>query len=138
MLIRQAKKEDYPQIIKLISEIEQTYPGFEPNSFWVAETDNFIVGTVRLIEIGNFVFLESLASKQDHQGQGVAKKLLEESLKNIKKDIYLFTIIPDFFKKFGFEPISHIPTSLPSKERYECQYCEPDKCKAMVKYAANS
>ena len=135
MLVRPAKTEDYPEIIKLISEIDEAYPGFAPDSFWVAEEVGTIVGTVRLIDYPNFVFLESLAVKNDHQGQGIAQKLITDSLKTIKKDIYLYTIIPDFFKKFGFEPITPTPSFLPGKTRYECQFCQPKKCVTMVRYA---
>jgi len=134
MLIRKAKEEDYPEIIKLISEIDETYPGFEPNSFWVAE-DNGLVGTVRLIDYPDFVFLESLAVKKDQHGQGIARKILDQALKPIKKDIYLHTIIPELFKKFGFEPITPTPSFLPGKTRYECQFCEPSRCTTMVRYA---
>jgi len=135
MLVRPAKAEDYPEIIKLISEIDEAYPGFAPDSFWVAEEVGTIVGTVRLIYYPNFVFLESLAVKKDHQGLGIAKKLLADSLKTIKKDIYLYTIIPDFFQKIGFTPISPPPDFLPGKARYECQFCKPSNCTAMVRYA---
>jgi len=39
---------------------------------------------------------------------------------------------PDFFEKFGFIKTAPI-ANLPSKNTYECEYCQPNKCVTMVK-----
>ena len=53
-------------------------------------------------------------------------------LKNIQKKVYLYTILPAFFKKYGFKETLPLP-SLPSRENLGCPECLPEKCVCMVK-----
>jgi len=64
-----------------------------------------------------------------------------------KKPIYLYTIIPDFFIRFGFKslttqppnnPTTHQPISLPPKSPYGCDQCLPGQCVTMVKYPGDT
>jgi len=140
--IRPAQDTDYPQVKKLLEELDLYYSGLEFKDFWVAEEKGKIVGTAQLEEFPDFLFLGSVGIAADQQKHGIAKALLDTMLKNHKIDVYLYTIIPEFFKKFGFEPITpHSPfriphSELPTKERYECADCHLDRCITMVKHAA--
>jgi N-acetylglutamate synthase-like GNAT family acetyltransferase len=130
--IRKAAKKDNPQILKLLKEVDLYYQGLELKNFWVAEKDEKIIGTVQLTDHKKFVFLGSLSVSQDEQGKGVGSCLLNIAIKDTLKPIYLYTVIPDFFKKHGFTTTDPIP-HLPSKDRYQCEYCFADKCVTMVK-----
>ncbi|MFH1362335.1 MAG: GNAT family N-acetyltransferase [bacterium] len=136
--IRQARESDNPQIIKLLKELDLYYKGLELKDFWLAEKAGETIGAVKLANYDNFVYLEALGTAQKDRHLGVARKLLSETLPKISKDIYLYTIIPDFFHKFGFELISRPKILLPSKEKCECENCQPNQCVTMVKYVKNS
>lgn len=130
--IRPAGKNDRKAILKVLKELDLFYPTLSLEGFWVAETDGKIVATLQLAEHEDFIFLGSLAVVKEEQGKGVGHALLEKVLRSCRKNIYLYTIIPDFFKKFGFRITAPVP-GLPSKDRYECEYCHPEKCVCMVR-----
>ena len=121
-------------MIKLLKDLDLFYPTLSPEGFWVAEKGGRIIGAVQLEEQDEFFFLGSLAVAQTEQKKGAGRALLKNALRSCRKNIYLYTIIPEFFEKFGFKIAPPIP-GLPSKDRYECEYCRPDKCVTMVKFA---
>lgn len=133
--IRPAKDNDNPALKQLLLKLDLYYSTLEMKDFWVAEDQGKIVGAVQLQEHDNFIFLGSLGVLPDQQKHGLAKALLNKVLPGCKKDIYLYTIIPDFFKKFGFSVTSPLP-NLPTKANYECEACHSDQCVTMVRHAA--
>lgn len=131
--IKRAQKKDYKSIHDLLKELDLLYPGQNFDNFWVAANGSSIIGTVSLQEHENYTFLDSLGIQPEFQNHGIARLLLNRVLELPQKDIYLYTIIPDFFRKFGFKNTPSLP-NLPTKDQYECEYCHPDKCVCMVKY----
>ena len=130
--IRKANKNDEKSILKILKELDLFYPSLALKDFWVAEKDNKIVGAVKLEELGKFFFLSSLCILPKLQKQGIGSALMKETLKATNKNVCLYTIIPEYFKKFGFR-ITAPPPFLPSKEPFECEYCHPEKCVCMIK-----
>ncbi|MCX5726367.1 MAG: GNAT family N-acetyltransferase, partial [Candidatus Saganbacteria bacterium] len=127
-----AQNKDLEKIPKILEEADLHYPGEVLNDFWVAEKDKDIIGVVRLEENKDFFFLTSLGVAKENRNQGVAAALLKTILEKANKNVYLYTIIPDFFKKLGFE-LTEKPVNLPSKELFGCRDCAPSKCVCMVR-----
>lgn len=130
--IRSAASNDQAAIIRLLNEADLRYTGETYDGFWLAEQDGQVVGIVRLEEHPEFIFLTSLGVAQAALHQGVASALMTFAIDRSKKPLYLYTIIPDFFQKFGFVIIPHLP-ALPSKAPYGCEECFPGQCVTMVK-----
>ncbi|MCU0641896.1 MAG: GNAT family N-acetyltransferase [Candidatus Margulisbacteria bacterium] len=98
----------------------------------MAEVDGQVVGVVRLEEHEQFFFLTSLGVLPEHEKKGVASALLHFVLQERAKPVYLYTIIPDFFRRFGFQETAPV-TGLPAKKIYGCDRCYPGQCVVMVK-----
>ncbi len=130
--IRPAGKNDRKAIIRLLKKLDLFYPTLSAEGFWVAEKDGKVIATVQLAEHEDFIFLGSLAVVEEEQKKGVARTLVEKALGSCRRNIYLYTIIPEFFEKFGFQITASIP-GLPSKDRYECEACHSEKCVCMVR-----
>ena len=130
--IRPAGKKDQKAIVRILKDLDLFYPTLAMAGFWVAEKDGRIIGTLQLADRKDFIFLGSLAVVKEEEKKGVARALLEKSLKTCRQNIYLYTIIPEFFQKFGFQITTPVP-GLPSKDRYECEYCYPEKCVCMMR-----
>ncbi len=130
--IRKAKEEDNKEIYKLLEEVDEQTSEMTFDDFWVGDMEGKIVGTAKLEEFDDFFFLSSLSVKSEFQGKGVAKAMMEHLLKGTKKDIYIYTVLPEFFKKFNFKAVS-APSKLPSKSNFECERCYPEKCVCMVR-----
>ncbi|NQT29523.1 MAG: GNAT family N-acetyltransferase [Candidatus Saganbacteria bacterium] len=131
--IRKATDKDYPEVLEILEKLDLYYSTLEPEDFFVAEKEDKIVGCVQLQKHKDFLFLGSLATIEEERNSGVARALLKSLTKGDSPPIYLYTIIPEFFEKFGFKASSSHP-NLPSKNQYECTYCDPNQCVCMVKY----
>lgn len=132
--IRPAQKKEHKEILSILKILDLYYPSQSLENFWVVEKDRKIVAVVQLNEYKDFFFLNSLGVIKNQRRKGIASSLLKEILKNIEKKVYLYTIQPEFFKKFGFK-ITPPPPNLPSKDAFECEYCTPEKCVCMLKLA---
>jgi len=132
LTIRPAQETDKKELLKILKTLDLFYPSLSLKNFWVAEKNRKIIGVVQLKKYADFLFLSSLGIIEGERKLGIGAALLREILKNAKKNVYLYTIQPEFFKKFGFEIIPSSP-KLPSKKPLECQSCIPEKCVCMVK-----
>jgi len=130
---RKALTGDKNKILKVLKELNLYYPSQSLEDFWVAEKEDEIIGVARLEEYKDCCFLSSLGILEAHRKKGAASSLLSEMTKGLKKNVYLYTIIPEFFEKFGFEAASLLP-GLPPKEPLECKNCFPNRCVCMAKF----
>jgi N-acetylglutamate synthase-like GNAT family acetyltransferase len=132
MRFRNAKKADSPQILNLAKKLKLDYSGMEADDFLVAEDSRKIVGICALKKHKDCLELCSLGVDENYRKRGLGKKLVLAVLKKANGEIYLATIIPKFFKKFGFEDSSQIPLSMVKKSDW-CQGCKKELCTIMVK-----
>ncbi len=101
-------------------------------SFSVAEINSEIVGCCALQVIWkNLAEIQSLAVSSDHAGKGIGKELVKNMIKEAKvletEYIFALTLVPDFFKKLGFEVIPK--EKLPMKVWSDCAKCpKQDHC----------
>ncbi len=133
--IRRANQKDTPQIKDILRDLDLYHPSRIPDDFWVADENGKIVGVSCLTDYDDFLFLSSVGVIETHRHKGIAKSILEEIFSGTKKDIYLYTIIPDFFKQFGFQ-IVDAPKKIPSRECLGCESCRLDNCVCMLKTVA--
>jgi len=132
MRLRNATKTDSPQILDLAKKLELDYSGMEADDFLVAEESRKIVGICALKKHKDCLELCSLGVDENYRKLGLGKKLVLGVLKKAKGEVYLATIIPDFFEKFGFKKSTQIPLSMVKKSDW-CQGCKKELCTVMVK-----
>jgi|GEM_PF-306554 N-acetylglutamate synthase-like GNAT family acetyltransferase len=133
--IRLARPEEQPLIAYLEKRLELEVPCLEVNETWLLEVGEEPTGLARITDLGSAFFLSSVGIVPEKRGQGLARKLLETILEGREKDIYLYTIIPEFFFRFGFETTS--PASfLPPRTLFSCHLCEPERCFCLVRRKA--
>jgi N-acetylglutamate synthase-like GNAT family acetyltransferase len=130
--IRNATKKDVETIRQILKDVDEQTSSMSFNNFRVAENEGKIVGTVKLDEYDDFIFLSSLAVSPGMQKRGIAKEIMNHVLKDSTKAIYLYTVLPEFFLKFGFKVVE-APEKLPSKSKNECERCFPEKCVCMMR-----
>jgi N-acetylglutamate synthase-like GNAT family acetyltransferase len=130
--IRKATKQDSGQIMRIISALDLYIPDTTYKGFWLALKKNKIIGLARLANHGDFLFLTSAGVIETERKKGIAAMLLQTILKNADRDVYLYTIIPEFFEKFGFK-ITRETEKIPTRESFGCDRCTPEKCVCMVR-----
>ncbi len=136
MIIRRAGASDREAVYRILKEQDLDYSRLTFDNFWVAEEAGTILGVARLEEFGNFFFLSSVGTAKDEQRKGVASGLLANILEGRGKDTYLYTVIPGFFQKLGFEA-APILCGLPAREVFDCEDCRPPDCICMKRKAGS-
>ncbi|MCX5751323.1 MAG: GNAT family N-acetyltransferase [Candidatus Saganbacteria bacterium] len=131
--LRKAEEKDKKILLKLLTEeFDFYYDGMPLKDFYLINQENETVGTIQLEEHPDYYFLTSLGVKESYRKQGIASFAMNEVLKGKNKSIYLETLIPNFFKQFGFKVVP-CPSFLLPKDPIRCEDCFPDKCVCMVK-----
>jgi len=130
--IEVAKERDYKEIDQILSQLDLYHPQLQDQVFWVAREGDKIVGISCITDYDNFCFLSSVGVLFDHRFKGIATSLLGKISGQQKKDIYLYTITPQFFSRLGFQIISP-PKTIPSRFDLDCENCTTEKCVCMVK-----
>jgi len=132
MKVRKARPEDFAGILKLTASLGLDYPGLENDRAWVAEEDARKIGAVALKRHKDCEELVSLAVDPSFRGQGLGRRLVQSLLKSAPGDIYLATIIPDFFKRCGFNKAEAPPPGM-KKDPAWCEGCPKERCTVMVR-----
>jgi len=132
MSVRKARKADLPQIIRLAKKCDLDYSGMESDSFWVAADGPEVIGIVALKLHPDCAELCALGVDEAKRLKGLGRDLVLALLEKARGDIYLATIIPNFFGKLGFRKATQIPTSMVKKSDW-CGDCRKDLCTVMVK-----
>lgn len=128
--IRDAQKKDLPAIRSLAEAFNLDSEEMRAEEFKVAVENGQIIGICRLRPSRDFFELCSLGVVKSKQGRGVGKLLVHSFLRSAKKEVYLATIIPDYFKKFGFKPLDFTPKFMQKNAEW-CEGCCPERCVVM-------
>ncbi len=132
MRIRKAQQKDWTPILSLAARLSLDYQGMEADDFWVATEGEKIIGICGLRQHGDCQELCSLGVKESFQRKGVGSRLVKRLLQETKGDIYLATIIPQFFTQLGFKKAEAIPSSMVKKAEW-CAGCRRELCTVMLR-----
>lgn len=131
--IRRALKADFPAIEEIIAEFDLGHPSVSRENFWVAADADQVLGVANIQDCGECYYVSAVGVKREYQEKGVARALVSEILQGLKKDVYLYTKMQAFFRKFGFVE-SKTPDMIPSREIYNCGKCRDESiCLCMVR-----
>ncbi len=129
-VIRRARESDWDDIKSLLESMNLAHASISVKNFWIAEDEGRVVGLAQLEKTGGHFFLSSVGVCPDQRGKGIASALLEKMLSQADQVVYLYTVIPDFFKEFGF-----VTTAAPDGDDYrrhfDCMSCDPKSCVCM-------
>lgn len=119
-------------IAELEKQLDLEVPWLKTSETWLIEDEKKAIGLARITDLGQAYFLSSVGLLPEWRGRGLARLLLQAVLAERKKDVYLYTIIPEFFFRFGFEVVDP-PPFLPPRDLFSCHLCQPEKCLCLVK-----
>ncbi len=131
--IRPAQPEDYPAIIRLLRDLELDYPSRDLKRFVAGELEGQILAIAELKEYDDFCLLSCVGVREDLQGSGIGRIFVDQVLEDLDRDVYLYTLVPGFFKKTGFVEATSLPAALPPRSIYGCAACDPALCRCLVR-----
>lgn len=133
MDIRRANKGDFSGIGRILHGLDLDHPGLAMDNFWVAVDGGSVIGVAHFEGCGEISYLSAVGVESRRQGEGVGTHLVRGVLRDVKGAVYIYTTVPGFFRRLGFEESSPHP-AVPSKEIYNCRDgCDVEKCVCMVR-----
>lgn len=126
VVVQPCDEIDFEKVKQHVQEMCLDDREMHASQFLVAKKDEEILGCGRLREYDDSVELCSLGVIERYRGQGIGKKIVL-SLIDIfyqkmyfnRKNLYVVTIIPAYFSKFGFHLIEdNWPLSIVKKYEY--------------------
>jgi len=136
--IRRAAPCDHADIETLMGVLELSYPAMDLSCFWVAEIGDEVVAAAELKDFQACSLLSCVGVREDLQGLDIGRTLVEEVVRHARHDVYLYTLVPGFFRKAGFTDAELPPPDLPPRSIYGCQNCNPRLCYCMVRLRHDS
>lgn len=131
MEVRKARERDLPSITALALKFDLDHRNMRADNFWVAEEDNLIVGIGQVIQHKDCTEIASVGVLPEFQKKGIGAAIVKKLLEGLRGEIYLATIKPQYFEKFGFKRTLQIPPSMVKKEDW-CEGCQKELCNVMV------
>lgn len=134
MLTRKAEEKDMVPAGDLARALDLYYPGLESDAVRVAEEAGRIVGLAVLKRHPDCLELCALGVDPAFRGQGIGGRLVGEMAEEARGDLYLGTVIPEYFRRLGFEPAGRTPRAfLVKRASGWCDGCEKEKCVVMIR-----
>ncbi len=136
--VRRAAPEDRAAVLDLVKSLELAYPGMDLSSFWVGESGGVLVGGAELKNLKTCSLLSCVGVREDVQGRGLGRRLVERVVREALHPVYLYTLVPGFFRKTGFADAKAFPSDLPPRSIYGCVGCDPSICVCLMRPRENS
>ncbi|MHB8053912.1 MAG: GNAT family N-acetyltransferase [Candidatus Aminicenantales bacterium] len=132
MLIRNALTEDFSEVRRLAETLGLDYPGMEADRFWLAEDAGSPSGIVGLLVHPDCLELVCLGVAPEARSTGLGGRLIETLMAAAAGDVYLATVIPEYFERHGFVRTLRVPPGM-AKDPAWCEGCSRERCTIMVR-----
>jgi len=133
LLVRKARSADHACILDLLQALELAYPAMDLSRFWVGEWNGEIVAAAELKDLDTCSLLSAVGVREEFQGQGFGRTLVDWVVRETRRPVYLYTLVPGFFRKAGFRDATSLPEDLPPRSTYGCAGCDPSICLCLVR-----
>jgi len=131
-IVRPARESDSESIRHILDELDLYHHSLSMKNFWIILDDDSVTGVAHLENFDLNAYLSAVGVIEKMRRRGIATTLLREALSDTGRDVYIYTIIPEFFGTLGFVPAKP-SAGIPSRGIYDCRTtCSPDRCICMV------
>ena len=131
--VRRARAADYATILEMTRALELDYPAMDLSCFWVGEQGGVILGVAELKDLETCSLLSCVGIREELQGQGMGRQLVDRVVREALHPVYLYTLVPGFFRKAGFRDATSLPPDLPPRAFYGCVGCDPSRCLCLMR-----
>jgi N-acetylglutamate synthase-like GNAT family acetyltransferase len=108
--------DEYAEILPLLAAFALDDADLDPRQFLVARRDGRMAGFARTRTFDGFIEFCSLGVVHGYRNAGVGSLLVQEQIRRHPGDVvFIATVIPDYFVRFGFESVEDFPAQLRSK-----------------------
>lgn len=108
-------EKEFERIEQLVKDFWLDNADMLPEQFRVLSNNGKVVAFGRLREHEDATELCTMGVSKDFQKKGFGEKMVKHLQSIAVRDIYLVTVIPDFFAKIGFKMVETYPASIRKK-----------------------
>jgi len=138
VIIRQPNDTEFEQVKKYVREFWLDNTDMHKEQFLVLLQNKKFTAFGRLKEHADCSELCTLGVVKEFRGKYFGQELTKALIKKAKHEVYLVTVIPDYFKKVDFVITSKYPASLKSKVNMcTTQYHVGQEYRVMKYFAQN-
>jgi ubiquinone/menaquinone biosynthesis C-methylase UbiE/N-acetylglutamate synthase-like GNAT family acetyltransferase len=127
--IRQPRPNDLTTVGRLLEQSGLPVDGVADHldsSYMVAECAGEVIGSVGVEPYGRYGLARSLVVEPEWRGKGIGRILMEDRLRWARgrglTDVFLITVTPQYFGRFGFEPVER--DSVPQEIRNSAEFSD--------------
>ena len=121
VFVRPALESDIEKIKPYIEEYGLDGENLDNQQFYVAEVGCELAGFGRFKRYGEVYELATLGVLENYRRNGVGKKIVEKLMYAVpSEEIWITTIIPEYFEQFGFIEDDNIPDEILLKCKRVC------------------
>ncbi len=119
--LRKGFESDLKKIKPYADKFNLDSEGMEANKLYIAERNGNLAGFGRYKNYRNIYEISTVGILENFRGQSAGKIIVNKLIDSaFLEEIWLTTVIPDYFKKFGFEINNNIPRELGLKTLRIC------------------
>lgn len=108
-------EREFEQIKQLVEELWLDNETMFPEEFRVLSDNGKVIAFGRLREYADVMELCSIGVPVEFQNKKFGTSIVKHLLSRAQRNVYLVTVIPDFFTRFGFERIEKPPAPIERK-----------------------
>jgi len=113
VFVRPALEFDIEKIMPYINEYGLDSENLDNEQFYIAEADGKLAGFGRVKSYGEVYELATLGVLENFRGNDIGRKIIEKLINIVpSKEIWITTIIPEYFERFGFIEDDNIPDEI--------------------------
>ena len=116
--VHSCSKEELPDVKEKVLGMSLDDNDLSEDQFMIAKRENEIFGFGRLRTYDDCQELCSLGVVESVRLKGIGRGLTRRLISKSNKPLYVVTVIPTFFEKFGFKPVDLYPTPILKKMNY--------------------
>ena len=115
IIIRQPGDKEFEEVKKHVDDFWLDNETMQKEQFRILLYKNKLVGFGRIRKNKDATELCSLGIIKEMRLKGLGKVMVKGLLSEVKGDVYVVCVIPDFFRKAGFTEVAEYPTSIQKK-----------------------
>lgn len=121
-ILRKAFDSDIEKIKPYAEKLNLDTKDMNPRKFYIVSNKGQIAGFGRRKNYKNICELATIGVLENHRRTGIGELLVNKLIKEASaEEIWLTTIIPEYFTKFGFKTSNNEPEELFLKSRRICK-----------------
>lgn len=115
IVLSAAIKEELPLILQIAKSLDLDCEDPSWDQFLVAKNNGAIVGIGRLRTYPECTEIATVGVVSESQKNGVGSLIMKELIRKAPREVFVTCVIPDFFRKLGFQLVKQYPSVLQKK-----------------------